>query len=339
MSGDEKNKDLTGLHELPQADPVPSESGEDPSAFSVQEPVEQIQDFESLDQIGMMDHPPTPEEQETASALEESSAFAEITPDLGAFSGAPFAGDASPSEAPPTDDFSPDPIFPEFPVSDPPPPATAVLDEIRQYSEAKKEAPFDPGVRNEFHLLISGDFDTYSRDKLLLFLDNSAIGMTSSELDFQIKMNRVLLPRISEFSGIKLIQELRDSGLSFILRNSDTEDALRVAQEEGVRIKIDFTESPTLEQDLPIYAAGSYDAGSYALLDSIQLVQFLRAEILEVEKSDLFQDLLDRMTASLRKRAQLKGAHAITHLKHTVTPLRLPSQYQVELSASLLKKL
>jgi hypothetical protein len=346
MSGDEKKKDLTGLHELPQADPVPSESGEDPSAFSVQEPVEQIQDFESLDQIGMMDHPATPEEQESASApeetppvMEEPAPFPESTPDIGAFQGDPFPGDAPPPEADPTPDFSSDPIFPEFPVSNSPPPPTAVLDEIRQYSEAKKEAPFDPGVRNEFHLLISGEFDTYSRDKLLLFLDNSAIGMTSSELDFQIKMNRVLLPRISEFSGIKLIQELRDSGLSFILKNSDPEDSLHVAQDEGVRIKIDFSESPNLEQELPIYVSESYDVKAYALLDSIQLVQFLRAEILEVEKSELFQELLDRMTASLRKRAQLKGAHALTHLKHTVTPLRLPSQYQVELSASLLKKI
>jgi hypothetical protein len=44
------------------------------------------------------------------------------------------------------------------------------------------------------------------------------------------------------------------------------------------------------------------------------------------------------MTHALKRRAKLKGANALTQLEHRITPLRLPSQYQIEISASLIKR-
>jgi hypothetical protein len=169
-------------------------------------------------------------------------------------------------------------------------------------------------------------------------LTENSIGITSSELDFQLKSHRVLLPRISEFSGVKIIQDLRDSGLSFALKKSDEEPEFLAddGRSKSFHFEAGVEQMPL---EVPILPASEFKPTEYRVLDSIQMVQYLRAEILEVEQSELFQDLLDRMTEALRKRAKLKGANALTHLSHRITPLRLPSQYQVELSASLLKRI
>ncbi|MBU6153187.1 MAG: hypothetical protein KGP28_02690 [Bdellovibrionales bacterium] len=359
-------KDLTGIMDLPQADPVKDPNapeGADSLEFNEIKPIEQIDDFASLDQIGMMDHPVVEEQVEPELSLQPdpSDPFQNLTTDTPGdtpsfpesteppLSADPFSSvdetppfDASLSgeplflkemtEAPETFDAAPVAVF-----SEPPVPPKPVLDDLKTYAESKKEAVFDPGTRNEFHLMISGDFDPYSRDKLLLFLTENSIGITSSELDFQIKSRRVLMPRVSEFSGIKLIQDLRDSGLSFILKKS--EEASLIADDgnsKSYHFEVRQTQKPL---EVPILPSGEVKAEEYRVLDSIRMVQFLRAEILEVEQSDLFQELLDRMTEALRKRAKLKGANALTHLSHKITPLRLPSQYQIEMSASLLKRI
>jgi hypothetical protein len=365
MSQDENappKKDLTGITDLPQADPVKdpnSPEGESSLEFNELKPIEQIDDFASLDQIGMMDHPVVEEPTEPEAPIEADpfQSMAESAPETPLLESTdlqpesdPFANLVTPQSI--DDAVSPEPVAPEFDLSavvpDPLPEETSpvftplppkpVLDDLKAYGEAKKEVAFDPGNRNEFHLLITGDFDPYSRDKLLLFLTENSIGITSSELDFQIKSHRVLLPRISEFSGVKIIQDLRDSGLSFVLKKSDNESEIPV--EDGKSNSFHFeagVEQKPLE--VPILPPSEFKPTEYRVLDSIQMVQYLQAEILEVEQSELFQDLLDRMTEALRKRAKLKGANAMTHLSHRITPLRLPSQYQVELSASLLKRI
>jgi hypothetical protein len=377
MSQDENSppkKDLTGIMDLPQADPVKdpnSAEGESSLEFNELKPIEQVDDFASLDQVGMMDHPVIEEPTEPEAPMEADpfQSMAEITPEEASPTEStdnqpelldPFANfdapqsleDALNSDPVATDfDLSPDAPLPldtltEIPeplAEDPAPvfaplPPKPVLDDLRSYGESKKEVAFDPGSRNEFHLLITGDFDPYSRDKLLLFLTENSIGITSSELDFQIKSHRVLLPRISEFSGVKIIQDLRDSGLSFALKKSDEEPEFLAddGKSKSFHFEAGIEQTPL---EVPILPASEFKPTEYRVLDSIQMVQYLRAEILEVEQSELFQDLLDRMTEALRKRAKLKGANALTHLSHRITPLRLPSQYQVELSASLLKRI
>ena len=328
-------KDLTGIMDLPQADPVHDPNapdGSSPDEFNELQPVEQIDDFASLDQIGMMDHPVAEEQPPETSFLEDPPVLDQesiLAPEEIAPPESPLIAEL---EAQP----EPDPVLEEIPfIPDPPLP---VLDELKSYSESKQEAPFEPGTRNEFNLLISGDFDPYSRDKLLLFLTENSIGVTSGELDFQIKSQRVLLPRISEFSGIKLIQDLRDTGLSFRLKRAENESDLIGDDGNSRSFHFESSNGQTMVE-VPILPSNEYKPAEYEVLDSIRMVQYLRAEILEVEQSELFQELLDRMTEGLRRRAKLRGATALTHLNHRITPLRLPSQYQIELSASLLKRL
>ena len=339
-----EKKDLTGIMELPQLDPTQADGTpveEDPFAVNELQPIEAIDAFESIDQIGMMDHEPSPEEQvdqvpPSEDPFQELSSLDQAPPEPTL----DFSTESVMDALPPMDFLSESPVA-EFPTSEPTLTEKKLdtLNELRAYSERAKEAAFEPGVRNPFHLMIAGNFDLYSRDKLLLFITENEIGINSSDLDFQITSGRVLFPRISEFSGIKLIQDLRDSGLSFKLKASDRDQDETIPEDTSIRFQYkEESRRSENQQKLPILPYSASINSEYQVIDSIQMVHYLRAEILEVEKSDLFQELLDRMTEALRRRAVLKGAHAITSLQHKITPLRLPSQYQLELTASLLKK-
>ncbi len=213
------------------------------------------------------------------------------------------------------------------------------LESMKSYSEKTRETSFDPRKRYPFHLLIQGAFDPYARDKLLLFITENPVGTNSSELDLQIKSERVLLPRISEYAGIKLIQDLRDTGLTFRLAPSSVDEDEVTSEAPSVSIHYsNATSGAGAGKNIPILPKDQFDQKIYEVIDTIQMVQFLKAEMLEVEKSDLFQELLTRMTSAIKRKANALGAVAITNVHHKVDPMRLPSQYKLELNATLLKK-
>jgi hypothetical protein len=394
---DEKKKDLTGILELSALMPPASaeELLKDPFAVNEIQPVEQVDDFQSIESMDMIDHEPAPEPAASAEAPPPIEAASDDAfPVSGSPSESEFSIDLnSPSEPAPTNDWA---IVPEAPAtsagtpfnfaldtpsesdpsslgqtgdntpttgfsfkndtapevtsaSDPFPhaaqtrapsePAATGMDGVKQYSERSRESTFSKNAKNPFHLWMHGSFDPYSRDKLLLFITENPMGLNSSELDRQINAGKVLFPRISEFAGIKLIQDLRDSGLSFKLTPSSRDADEVIPEAQGLRLAFEANAATGTEHALPVLPEGVIDTKLWQAFDSIQLVQFLKAEILEVERSDLFQELLERMTISLKQKARLRGANAIADLQHQLKPLRLPSQYQIELKATLLKKL
>jgi hypothetical protein len=341
-----EKKDLTGIHELPQIDPVGDDGSavpEDPFAVNELKPIEAIDTFESIDQIGMMDHEPPPEEVPTADAPMEDpfqdpvQAAVDLPDPFATPPEPPIESAPVPDPAPPMDFLQDFPSAPVEPVT--PEPSLPPLETIRSYAEKVKEAPFVPGTRFPHHLLVSGEFDLFARDKLLLFITENDVGISSSELDFQIAAGRVLFSRISEFSGIKLIQDMRDSGLQFLLKPSPRDPDEIMPESPASRFHYEDNRTVhTVDLKIPVLPPSAAKESGYVVFDSIRMVQYLRAEMLEVEKSELFQELIERMTEALKRRARLKGAEALGSLQHRVTPLRLPSQYEVELSASLLKK-
>jgi hypothetical protein len=46
---------------------------------------------------------------------------------------------------------------------------------------------------------------------------------------------------------------------------------------------------------------------------------------------------MERMTEALKQKARLKGGNALMHLQKEITPLRLPSQYQISLKANVIR--
>jgi hypothetical protein len=187
-----------------------------------------------------------------------------------------------------------------------------------------------------FHLKAQGAFGVFERDQLLRFITDFPMGITSQELDLQIQSGRIFLPRISEYAGIKLIQTLRDSGLQFDLFPADRELEDSRSFDPVTR----FTDSnlSTQVRTLPVLHDASSDRMHYELGESIVVAQFLKANTVEVEKSELFQAVLERLNLALHAKARIKGAHAISEPLTEIMRLRLPSEYQVLLKAQILIK-
>lgn len=369
-----EKKDLTGILELASlSPPVVDPANEDPFTVNILPSIEQVDDFASIDSLGMIDHEPEASaslEVDAISPLDEADDLFPVSEDVAIspdqenpFAAAQAVDLAVEAETPfpvtdnlfqaiaAVNDFA----LPEMTYAGEPalavenaansesehfvPPSMDYLDGLKNYSQRTRESAFEAEIRAPFHLSLQGAFDPYTRDKLLMFITENPIGLNSSELDLQLQAGRVLFPRISEFAGIKLIQDLRDSGLLFKLTPSSRDEDELIHEAPALSYRFEATAAASPESVIPVLPESGFDQKAWQVIDSIQMVQYLRAEILEVEKSDLFQNLIDRMLGAMKKKAILKGADAISGLSHHVTPLRLPSQYQVELRANLLKKL
>ncbi len=309
--GSKDKNDLTGIFET-----ISNPSGEpDPFAF-VEAPSETIESFESIDEIGMLDHSQATSTHEQETIFQTTAQTpVEETHESELFTAPPAFGETATSVM-----------------------ATSVMDGLKEYSEQSQTLAAPTTISVPFHLHISGNFGPFERDKLLLFITENPLGIASADLHLQIQAGRVLFPRISEFAAIKLIQDLRDSGLQFQLKPSqrDDDEPARHAEVQSFHFKVES--SKTFSDLPPILPASAQVTADYEVIDTVQYSQFLKSEIIEAEKSELFQEVLERMTTALKQKAKNRGAHAISQFSHRLVSLRLPSQYQVEISAVLLRK-
>jgi hypothetical protein len=383
--------DLTNLMDL-EAPPPPVLAPGDTPLETVMPKIETIDEFSTLGELGMMDHPEVIEPLATT-ATEHNEPVPSITAnstvnftvvstveslvpeaietavaetvaiDSNAFSLSPDATTAVTNE--PTlafdqnveESFTPtitqnvDPAADlltqltveatseAMPESALEPIATENFDKLRNYSESLLNQTDPKNLQHPFHFYAEGKFTFFERDKLLRFITENPIGISSSELDLQLSAGRVFFSRISEYAGIRLIQELRDSRLSFRLVPSDREkDDLR-SDTPAIRIQEapEGKKSKTVETQIPVIHGATAQRAQYEEFDSVQMIQFLKAEMIEVEKSELLQEVVDRMTEAIKQKARLKYAAAISQPEVTLTPLRLPSHYQVQVRAMLLK--
>jgi hypothetical protein len=336
--GDEKElpekKDMTAIFELPQADLPSPEENADPFAVNVMPEGEHVDTFESIDQIGMMDH-----------VSPEPTIADPVAVDEPVVTDDPFSVSDLPAETMPVETHPTENPFSDFtndfaaPVSETPPAPFDAIEEIKQYSENTRGTHQDLPIHHPFHLMLHGQFGPFERDKLLLFITENQFGIGSSDLDLQIKSGRVLFPRISEYAGIRLIQELRDSGLQFSLKPSSRDGDEPIDHAAPLKFQFDLASVPkTASLQIALLADDSTLLSQYDELELVQGHQFIKAEMIEVERSDLFQEVIERMTEALKQKVRSKGGQAMTRLNHKITSLRLPSQYQISVSATALRK-
>jgi len=345
-------KDLTGIFDLQRLqaeDPsaVAENTEQDPFAVNELKEVETIDSFDSIDQIGMMDHPAEELPVEVSAPTEEAATdpFAvtefETTPEtIEASSNDPFAvtefeTSSETIEASSVVDSTPEQSYTAFEEA----PITPLM-AVKNYSERNSGITGSATkVFYPFHLRINGTFGPFERDKLLMFITENPIGLSSSELDLQIQAGKVFLPRISEFSAIKLIQDLRDSGLSFKIHPSDRDEA-EATRESPSTFHYQNAATETSNQtsnEIPVLHAHTKLEKPFQEIEEISVVQFVRTDMLEVENSPIIQDVIERMTEVLKQKARLKGGNALMHLQKEITPLRLPSQYQISLKANVIR--
>lgn len=231
------------------------------------------------------------------------------------------------------------PFFASEPAPSAPAASDPVLDDLRDYSESIQGAAPISSVFVPYHLYLKGQFGPFERDRLLLFITENEIGISSQDLDLQIQAGKVFFPRISEYLGIKLIQDLRDSGLTLDLVpvNLDSDETRSYLEGNPIHFVSSLQPSGSASEFLQVTLAEA-QSSQWKQLGPLELVQYVRADQVEAEKSELVQELLERMKLSLKNRAKLKGAVAMTFPEHELHPLRMPSQYQLLVRTQLLGK-
>jgi hypothetical protein len=334
------NKDLTGIFQTMQASQDNSAEASPPSEHDQLKPIEQLDNFESIDQMGMMDHAPeAPVEATHTEAFSISSDTAYQQADTQT----DFHEPTGVTELNPIDlNLEAEAAAPEIPTAfqtEPTLSGDVALEAVQEYAEKAQTFSESARIFQPFHLHIRGRFGPFERDKLLLFITENPIGLTSADLDLQINSGRVMIPRISEYAGIRLIQQLRDSDLDLVMRPSarDADEPVH----ETRPLEYHYSEksgSNAVSFSIPILPANAASIALYDVFDSISGNQYLKVEMVEAQESQLFQEVVDRMIGSIKQKARLKGADALTHFQQKITPLRLPSQYQISIEATMLRK-
>jgi hypothetical protein len=135
------------------------------------------------------------------------------------------------------------------------------------------------------------------------------------------------------------MQGLRDSPLHFDFHRASSTEPQEVAPATPSGLTLVPKPIPRSETSAPLIPVIPLNlAKDFEVFDSIQLIQHLKSQSIEFEKSDAFQELLERMTLSLKRKAKIKGADALGEIKTEVSILQFPDQYQIMISAQTLRK-
>ena len=328
MTDDSEKKDLTNIFEtLPGAEESAAPSSE-PSTATPALPQEDA--FQTLDEFVALAPPP-----DVASSATDPGAF------MGTGTGVPQVeaiAEYSPPEsialaAPtPATEFAPDPL---------PPPSTEPLAAIKSFSE--RALPGAPLVTPSlpYSVRIHGKLRDFERGKLLDLLAEENMGIREVDLEHQLEAGNILIPRISEFAAILIIQALKDAPVELQMGPSDqvfaTSDTRSDSQDPLPRSEtpnqlVALSESISKgAQDIRIYTGEALPDGnpSPEVLDTLHASALIQTTALEAEASKDYLNALEALKRELRFRAFRKGARALIQFSVQLTPLSDPRHYRV----------
>lgn len=201
-----------------------------------------------------------------------------------------------------------------------------------------------------FSLMIEGPLKPEEREKLLDVLSRENLGIREVDLEPQFESGRVLIPRISEYAGILLVQALRNARASMRLGPSERIFATESTRDEGLdgSIGASSADAKTLaimsspasltDPSHPAEAIAISTAPSMpnillpVVIDTVTASATLTGRTVEMEESGEYQQVLDNLQRELKFKAFRKGAEAIVGFKIQLTPLHVPTQYRLLLS-------
>lgn len=220
--------------------------------------------------------------------------------------------------------------------------------EIRAYSEGSPVSRTQAPAAYPFTLRIDGPLTDEEKEKLLDLLNRHQFGIREVDLEPQLAANRILIPRISEYAGVLLIQNLRTVAAKITFgpsdsvfaseatREDDLESASRSALEQSSYV---YSHAIHPADQLPIsqdehYPAEVADPGVLQALDVLSASAYLHSKTVEADHSSEYQDLLERLQREIRYKAYLRGARALTHFKVQLAQLGTPTDYRLTVLAT-----
>ncbi len=228
-----------------------------------------------------------------------------------------------------------EPTLATVPASAPAP----TMESVRAFSESVgvAEAKASVPASFPFSLLIEGKFGDYERAKFLDVFASEDLGFREIDLEPQLDSGRILIPRISEYAGVLLVQALRSLPVKMrlgpsaeIYRKDASLDENTTRLERPPTVATTRALGPADALDLPITTEETLPQFmSVEVIDTITVSATLKTAVVEAESSPEFSQVIERLQSELRERAHRQGAAGVIRFKTELTALSVASHYRV----------
>jgi hypothetical protein len=229
-------------------------------------------------------------------------------------------------------------------------PAPNPIEKVKEFSEKMPMEKVQVPAAFPFSLLIDGELTPEEKEKLVDVLSRESMGIREVDLEPQFEANRVLIPRISEYAGILLVQALRGTRARMRLGPSDSifsaQDAevtsdtyhpgMRLPEPEAPIVRAFDSTHPaerlavTSDSKLPQF-------GELEVIDTILASAILSSNAVEADASLEYTNAVESLKRELKYKAYRKGAAGIIHFKTELQQLSLANQYRLTISGAAVR--
>lgn len=320
---DTPKKDLTNIFDMPKTEQQAEQQTQPDSvdAFQLSDPVLAEPEFEATEPLPVDALPPvSPEMQETIA--QASAETHETLTDTVLDQTMPL---------PPEPDVTA-PVEMTGPIVAPSEPAITgsqnTLQNIRQYSETVRvQTPIE--AQTPYSLLIVGTLLKHEQERLISIISRANIGLREVELEPQFEAGRILIPRISEYLGIVIVQALRDSKTKMLLgpaekifSNEETQDGSHEFYEKNQNIFYTSREQKLEYEQIPITSDKHLSHQPLArVIDTVHTSLALKHSEVHAQRPDALNEALENAKNHLRALAFHKKAKGITQFTYQLIPL------------------
>lgn len=243
---------------------------------------------------------------------------------------------------PPLETFDPPPMEKPKESFNPDLPGN-VLEKIRTYSDTLRTTPpLQSDASTLFSIFIDGHLSDNEKARLEDILQNEKLDLRGSDFEIQLQSGKVLIPRISEYAAIYIIQALRTTQAEIHFGPADS-----VFSTVDTRHKhSDHTTEPTstllqdyafnpnvishLADQMPITTGGKIPSLPHPkTIGLISASAPLLSTDPNLESTAEYNALLAALERELRYKAHHKGAQAIVHFKVQTTRMRSPDYMRI----------
>ncbi len=248
------------------------------------------------------------------------------------------------------DDPVPAAPFPEFSAAAATPVGAAIGDALqdssptaKHYSEHVAPSAGPALAATPFSLRIEGPLRIHEREALLQILSRENLGIREVELEPQFTSNTILIPRISEFAGIQIVQALRNSHARMRLGPSDRIFSAKQSHDDDDRLiyppnpdaEILITEDGGNRADSVLLTSDAELAGKPVVqaMDVLHGSMNLKAAHVAQPQSPVFQDAIERLKRQLKFQALHRGANALLGFHYELHPLEGQTIYKLVVQA------
>lgn len=252
--------------------------------------------------------------------------------------------------------LEPEPSRPE-PSLPPPPPPTASRPPLSGSEAFKRMRTFadrtpigKPAVPASypFSLMITGRLTPEEREKLVDALNRHSFGIREVDLEPQWEGEKILIPRISEYAAILLVQAMRGTSAQMRLGPADsiysTEDTKSAndqeldaydAIEEQVRVFADATHPA---ESIPVTSQPTLpNLPAFIVVDAVTASAALKTTSVEATSSSEYQEVIESLQRELKYKAFRRGATAIVNFTVTLSSMSMPTHYRVTVIGSAIR--